>query len=306
MKNIPTDSFITSLVQDTFAELPYLEVLKLLKEKQLTLKSEEIYTKYKDERFSVSDLLSQSIFIDYFMSTELFEYVNIGGEESTDNLPTWDNNKEYSLFIDPIDGGPAYLSGGNDWGIMIGVCNKMGENIYSWFTTSDAKVIESKKIIELQSGSFAERAQKGKNFSIDLFAYNEIELVEGAKKEITKLAGEKIGLFLEYSSWPAVLYAAHHLVIGNSAGLLWLPSITGKGFYPDYDCVFFDAIQKAGFKIKIARREVVVPESEGKIAMIAVASVYDDLELLWQAGINVLGDRFDVSWKISTDHLIII
>ena len=40
MKNIPTDSFITSLVQDTFAELPYLEVLKLLKEKQLTLKSE--------------------------------------------------------------------------------------------------------------------------------------------------------------------------------------------------------------------------------------------------------------------------
>ena len=295
---------LESLAEAVFSKVPYMELLAWLTDYQSKIKPEDITAKYKTELVSPADIESQTRLVEYFKNSPLFSYCNIRGEEMSENLPSFDPKKEYQIIIDPIDGSPEYAKGGECWGIMIGVCDKAGRNVYSWFVTSTGELLTSRNVSLVAHNSFSECASTKGKILIDVYGYGDEVLTARAKSEIQSRLGG-LGDFAQFTSLPAALWAARDVVTGKSSGLLWLPSTMGKGGYPDYDLVFLDAVQRAGLKVMMARTDETPEGSEGKVQMFAIASTDDDLAILWKSGVSALGDAYNPAWKIDTKDLII-
>jgi fructose-1,6-bisphosphatase/inositol monophosphatase family enzyme len=271
-------------IQKTFEEIPKEKILNIAKEiKQRIIDNPSlVQLKDKKEYVTKADFEIQNFILDFFSKSELSGKYKIKAEEELSDEQRKSNlsKKDFQLIIDPLDGTSEFCNNNDTWGTMIGLCDKEGRLIYSWNLLSNGDIYSSDTKSETFL-SFKEKINQNKKIAIDVYDYN-----ESASKKFSK-AFKKISGLKKYNyiqtSYPAAIWTGYKLFNQDLDGLLWIPSNSGKKFYPDYDLIFLGALQKKGYKIKLGK-------IEKNIALVAVAPTKKDIETLWNIGLEIISE----------------
>ena len=265
-------------ILEAFSNIPSAEILKIARniQKDIVSGSSSVRLKDKNQLVTDADLKIQKFILQYFANSSLAGKYSIQAEEelNSSELALNDQTKPWQLIIDPIDGTTAFSKGKDTWGSMIGLCNQKGQLVYSWNLLSSGEIFQSGIINQLP-------VKDTKPLRVDVYSY---------EAGVTKLFPSKfesisLGKYCQENiitkSYPAAILAGWELYSGKLDALLWLPSSTGKGFYPNYDLIFLGVLREQGWKIAFSKQQ-------RKIQMLAIAPTSEDLDLLWNTGLEMI------------------
>ncbi len=305
-KDIQLNSFIDLLtgisndeINEIFDKIPYKKILKIAKNIQEKLKINPSLAKKEKSNdewgwVSKADTDIQRIILDYFKNSSLKNEYVIKTEEKILEKES-NSKKEIQLIIDPLDGTSSFIKQKETWGIMIGICDKKGILQYSWnlLSTGDIYTTNSNKSLNKKK-SFKGKIQDKETILIDVYDYK-----SDANEKFGNIFEKKLGIKAEQykqTSYPSAIWAGWQLFKGELDGLLWLPSDKGKKYYPDYDLIFLEALEKQGLKIRLGK-------IDGNNAMLVIASTEEDVELLWQTGLQMISKDQQKKIQISKNPL---
>ncbi len=271
-QEIKNTNEIIDAMRELLEALPFGELIGIANTYQSKIVSGEIAitNKSKYEIVSPVDVAIQKRIEEYLRNSDLYRYFSIIGEEET-GAQVETTQKPFTVLIDPLDGTSEYVKGGRRCGIMVGICDSNGVLIESVNCTIDGEIISQSKTQTTIIESFAEKKAQNKKISIDVYDYG----AGSAEKYKTENPEYEI------TSYPSALWAGRELYNGNLDGMLWLPSMEGKKYYPDYDLIFLGALKKQGWKILLGTSSMVVE-------MVVVAPTEMDADFLWNTGISML------------------
>lgn len=267
-----------------FSLIPKDKILAIANDIKLRLVSDKTLVDMKDKKEYVTkaDIEIQKFLLDYFADSKLAGTYKIKAEEdlvATEKTLNNNKDKKWQLIIDPLDGTSAFCKGAETWGVMVGACDNEGKLIYSWNLVSSGEIFQTGLSIGSRIlGNFTSKAK----VKIDVYDYG-----AGASEKFGMIFEERTGLTseqYEQTSYPAAVWAGWQLYQGKLDGLLWLPSKEGKKNYPDYDLIFLGALKQKGYKIRLDK-------VGDNVEMVVVAPSWNDLENLWQSGLELVSEE---------------
>ncbi len=287
-------------ISNLLEQIPKEKILSLAQDMQIKLKEVKSFLgqkKLKDEwgLTTTADIAIEKILIKYFDSSCLRNKYYLKSEESAQTKVR--KKFDWQLLVDPLDGTSAYKKEKNTWGVMVGLCDAKGQLNYSWNLVSNgATYTNFTKNSKLKLQSFQQKITNKQQLNIDVYDYKN-NIADKFKTEFENQLGINARL-INKTSYPAAVWTGWQLSQGQLDGLLWLPSNTGKKWYPDYDLIFLGALQAQGYKI-------ILGKVGNENALIAVATTKDDVKALFNNGLNMIDKKLANKIKMAKNPLLI-
>jgi len=263
--------------------IPHEKIIHLATNIQKRLMSGEHELKQqksKNDWVTEADFKIQEIILSHFFQSALQGTYHVITEETLATTSKDSNaiKKDWTLVIDPLDGTNAFCKGSNEWGVMIGGCDLTGVLRASWCLLSTGELYTSflrKKHSKLVA--FDKKRQAGKTLLLDIYDYD-----GGLVDKVSQQVCEKFKILpqkLKVTCYPSAIWAGWELYQGKLDGLLWLPSNTGKKWYPDYDLTFLAAVASRGLNC-------ILGKVDSFNALLAIGPTVYDAEKLYSIGFD--------------------
>lgn len=289
--------FPSNQIVSVFNNIPTKTIIKMAKDIQKRLLNDQTLAKKikgEDEWGWVTktDTKIQKMLLSYFASSELAGTYRITAEEEFIQSKNIDST--WQLIIDPLDGTSSFRKQKDTWGVMVGACDLSGILKYSWNLVSIGEVFSTQTgdNSPVKQKSLFEKASKGEKAAVDVYDYG-----SGAVEKFGVLFEKEFNISknqYELTSYPAAIWAGWQLYQSNLDALLWLPSNQGKKWYPDYDLIFLDALQKQGY-------EILLGKIEKYNALVVIAPTKEDVEKLYQIGTSLIPKQIKTKLIKKTD-----